>query len=62
MYRYTTPMHTFTFPQDHSMYSKIRITYVQGGEIILQKEKEDMRFGEMNTAYYQSIVCTYVGG
>ena len=53
MFRFTTPRHTFTFPQDPSTYLGIRITYKQNGEIILQKEKEDMTFDNGNKAYYQ---------
>lgn len=53
MFRYTTPRHTFTFPQDPSTYLGIRITYKQNGEIVLQKEKEDMTFETGNKASYQ---------
>lgn len=52
MFRYTTPRHTFTFPQDPSTYQQIRITYKQLDDIVLMKEKDDMHFGEKNTAYY----------
>lgn len=53
MIRLTTPQHMFTFPIDPSTYDGIRITYTQGGELILQKTEEDMTFGENNTAWYK---------
>lgn len=53
MFRFTTPRHTFTFPQDPETYLQIRITYKQMGRIILTKEKENMSFGENNTAYFR---------
>ena len=53
MFRYTTPRHTFTFPQDPSTYLGIRITYKQNGEIVLQKEKGDLSFDDVsNKAYF----------
>lgn len=53
MFRYTTPRHTFTFPQDPQRYQQIRVTYKQLDRIILTKEKDEMSFCENNTAYFR---------
>lgn len=53
MIRLTTPRHTFTFPAPPSDYSKILITYSQGGVIAMEKGKEDLAFGENNTAWFR---------
>ena len=41
MRRGSTPIHTFTLPVDTSIIDKLRITYVQQGEIVLIKTKDD---------------------
>ena len=47
MYRATTPKHTFIFEVDpEEMFEQILITYVQNGEIILEKEKSDLTFSD----------------
>lgn len=51
MYRASTPKHVFTFDFDPDRYFKrIQITYAQGNEIILTKEKEDLIFETKETA------------
>lgn len=56
MIRVTTPRHTFTFPTDASLYSKILVTYSQQGKTILEKTEADMAFendGDIHKAYYR---------
>jgi len=40
--RATTPTHTFTLPDNASAYQDIHITYAQRGDIVLEKDKEDL--------------------
>lgn len=48
MYRATTPRHTFIFEVDpDENFEQILITYAQDGEIILEKEKSDLSFYEI---------------
>ena len=42
MFRATTPTHQFVFADDPDEFSRILITYSQGGEIVLEKEKTDL--------------------
>ena len=42
MRRATTPTHEFTLGIDANLISKIRITYAQGGSIVLTKNLEDV--------------------
>ena len=42
MIRATTPRHFFIFKNDPSEYSKILVTYAQEGNIVLEKNKEDL--------------------
>lgn len=42
MIRLTTPEHIFLFEEDPSAYARIRITYAQGMNIVLEKEKKDL--------------------
>ena len=42
MIRATTPIHTFLFDEDPSMYEKILITYSQANIVVLEKHKEDL--------------------
>ena len=43
MRRGTTPTHTFTLPFDPSMIEKLRIVYVQMGQVVLTKTEEDIK-------------------
>lgn len=58
MYRATTPTHVFWFndidPEEN--FQKVLITYVQDGETLLEKTKEDLTFG---TANKNGEVCHY---
>lgn len=63
MYRLTTPTHRFQFTVDpDATYSKIRITYSQNDDIILEKNKSDLTFTsatiEGETVYYASFKMT----
>lgn len=50
MYRATTPKHTFIFEVDPDQaFEKILITYAQDGQVILEKEKNDLTFFEQET-------------
>lgn len=42
MIRATTPKHTFIFETDPDAFSRILITYAQGNDIIMEKEKDDL--------------------
>jgi len=54
MVRVTTPIHRFKFPEDPSTYSKIIVTYVQGGKVVLEKKQNDMTFNSAEkTAQYK---------
>lgn len=46
MIRATTPKHMFIFDTDPSVYERILITYAQGGEIVIEKEKDDLTIEE----------------
>lgn len=46
MIRATTPKHSFLFTTDPSEFTRILITYAQGGSIVLEKEKDDLTFEE----------------
>ncbi len=46
MYRATTPKQVFTFEENPVVFSKILITYVQNGKIILEKTEKDLTFDE----------------
>lgn len=43
MRRLTTPTHTFKLPFDTSELEKIKITYAQNDEVILEKYKDDCK-------------------
>ncbi len=49
MRRLTTPEHRFVLELDQSIIKKIKITYAQEDEIILEKNLDDVKFKE-NTA------------
>ena len=42
MIRATTPKHTFIFDEDPSLYSRILITYAQGNQVVMEKNKDDL--------------------
>ena len=42
MIRATTPKHIFIFDTDPSAFSRILITYAQHGNIVMEKEKDDL--------------------
>ena len=46
MRRGTTPTHTFTLPFDPSMIEKLRIVYVQMGQVVLTKTEADAEIKE----------------
>lgn len=41
MIRGTTPTHIFNIPLDASLIKDVKITYVQGGEIVLERRAKD---------------------
>lgn len=41
MRRGTTPTHTFTFPFSAKGFKKIRVSYAQGGRVIVRKTEAD---------------------
>lgn len=49
----TTPMHSFTFPEDPSSFSEIEITYQQLGVILFQKYKKDLTFDDDKVAKFR---------
>lgn len=49
MRRGTTPTYRFRLPVEQVNVKRLEITYIQGGKVILEKEKEDCTF-EGNTA------------
>lgn len=55
MYRFTTPKHTFKFPQDLdlSLLSEILITYSQNGKTVLEKRKNELIEDENNEMWFQ---------
>ena len=64
MYRATTPIHTFIFEVDpDAMFKSILITYAQGNEIVLEKNKNAMTFRQStdchgNVVYEGSLKLT----
>lgn len=54
MYKFTTPKHTFRFPEtvDPAELAEILITYAQEGRTVLEKRKDDLSFGEDNIAWF----------
>ena len=44
MIRATTPPQSFIFKQDPELFVRILITYAQGQDIVLEKNKEDLTF------------------
>lgn len=63
MIRATTPKHTFIFEDDPTAYERILITYVQGDEIVMEKEKDDLTFETvetecLTTEYHASLRLT----
>lgn len=64
MFRATTPKHTFVFDVDpDATFKEILVTYAQEGKVVLEKEKEDMTFGEQlndqgDTEYLASLKLT----
>lgn len=55
MYRATTPKQIFIFEVDPSEFTRILITYSQNGQIILEKEKDDLTFEEVTNAFNDII-------
>lgn len=53
MRRATTPIHTFTFPEDVKVtdVSKVLITYSQDGNIILEKTLDDLTSDAENNLF-----------
>lgn len=49
IYRGTTPTHIFSFPFGQSEISKVFITYVQNGEVKIEKSINDVTFTSDNT-------------
>lgn len=49
LYRGTTPYHSFTLPLPIDKIDLIYITYLQNGEIILEKEKSDVTFAAIDS-------------
>lgn len=47
MIRATTPKHMFIFEIDPSEFTRVLISYSQNGQIILEKEKDDLTFEEV---------------
>lgn len=47
MIRATTPKHFFIFQIDPTGFRRILVTYTQGDKIILEKEKDDLRFEQV---------------
>lgn len=43
MIRGTTPVHVFQFPEEVTAWKKIRVTYKQFGEIVLEKTEADVK-------------------
>lgn len=64
MFRATTPKHTFVFDVDpDATFKEILVTYAQEGKVVLEKEKENMTFGEQqndqgDTEYLASLKLT----
>ena len=64
MYRATTPTHTFIFNIDpDESFEQILITYVQDGNIVLEKDKSDLTFStdtqsQCETQYLASLRLT----
>ena len=50
MRRGTTPTHTFNLPFSTGLIAALRITYVQNGEIVLNKTEKDVEAGESSIA------------
>lgn len=50
MIRATTPKHMFVFDTDPSEFKTILITYAQGDQIILEKQKDDLTIEEQQNA------------
>lgn len=48
IYRATTPTHTFVFPEGITPgnFQKLRLTYAQGGETLVEKTEEDVTCDE----------------
>lgn len=44
MRRATTPLHNFMFEENPTTFERILITYAQGNNIVLEKEKSDLSF------------------
>ena len=55
MIRATTPKHVFIFTTNPSVFSRILITYAQGGEIKLEKEKPDLTIREVTNCRTQEL-------
>lgn len=55
MYRFTTPIHTFKFPDsfDPTELADILITYSQRGTIKLEKHLSDLAAGDNNTMFFR---------
>ena len=57
MIRATTPIHSFLFDEDPSLYDRILITYSQGNIIVLEKQKEDLTVEPINIGDFDQDVA-----
>lgn len=51
MIRATTPIHSFLFRDNPSQYAAILITYAQGHNIVLEKKKQNLHFGQISDSF-----------
>lgn len=62
MFRATTPLHRFVFKDDPQNYEKILIIYAHGGQVFLEKTKDDLTFSTEEkdgvTKYVASVRLT----
>lgn len=57
--RATTPTHYFTIETDPSQFKRLLITYKQGGNIVLEKEKGDIHVEEQTVDEETVYVLSY---
>ena len=58
MIRVTTPLQIFKFNDDPQAYEKILITYAQSGNVVFEKEKEDLSFSTEGDKYVAAFAFT----
>lgn len=49
--RATTPIHSFIFQEDPSLYSQILVTYTQDKNIVMELKKEDLTIEQINNDF-----------